>query len=254
MLKIIGQVIENTVDGVAGINLTLATPIIWDFKDTFKVFFDSLEDPELLKDQQNLLEMDTFLHWIQSIVPKDRPFTYVEVGSYAGESLFFIAQVLPKGSHMVLVDYGDHPVARKLLFLVIDWIKTNLGHTINLLSKDSTDRATVKLVLEIMKDHNGGSRADLCFIDANHMFSYAFADLQNFLPISDFVALHDISDKAKESSYANFGVDQAMVRHLWQVVGYCWPERTEYILDTKSAGKIKPRGFGLISNKWKPMT
>ena len=249
MIKIIGQAIENTQDGF--MDLQLKTPIIWNFKQVFKEFFDSLEDPDLLKDQQNLLEMDTFLHWIQAVVPMDRPATYVEVGSYAGESLFYISQVLPRGSHIILVDYGDHPIARKLILLVIDWIKTNLGHTIFLMQKDSTDITTVKLVLEIMKDHNGGFRADLCFIDANHMFSYAFTDLQNFLPISDFVALHDITEKEKESSYERFGVDQAMVRHIWKVVQYCWPERTNYILDSKTKGKIKPRGFGLIYNKRK---
>jgi len=203
--------------------------------------------------------MDTLLMWIKerTAAGNGSPATYLEIGSYAGESLFFISQVLPPESHIVLVDYTDHPIARKVLMEVIEWVKKTLGLKVDLLTKDSTDVQTPNLVKFLFED----KPIDLCFIDANHTFNFAFMDIQNYAPLANYTVLHDIS-KAKKDSSSRYGyVDQAMVSHIWQALKLFIPstqvqgagsetEATlhlwDEIIDKKSG--LKPRGFGIINS------
>ena len=242
--------------------------INWDFRETFRASFERVGGAaKYIKNQQNHLEMDTLLHWMRSNFKMDTynpemPFGYLEIGSYAGESLFYISQVLPRQSKIILVDYGDNAGARMVLEDVIAWSKQMFGHNIQLLTKNSNDISTRSLVLEMLGQER---HFDLCLIDANHTYDFARCDYENFGPISDWTLFHDVSENHREASMEKHGVVQATVYHLWKTMKLCFPRRVligsdelynpvyeevwDQIEDTVS-NNLKACGFGILNTNF----
>lgn len=210
-----------------------------------------------VKSSQNLWELQEFLTWtLKEIVKypdcfgKFKPIKYLEIGSYAGESLYYISQILPAVSKIVLVDLGDNHIARSILHVVVEYVRDKYEHNVQLVTGDSTDKTMVQTV----KDNY-----DLCFIDANHSFDYARADYENYGPMATRVAFHDISrDNIERSRVKHGGVYQAVVGHLWEGIKATVNQKPPQfggpqieldnwfeIVDNRNT-LDKPRGFGVI--------
>lgn len=242
-----------------GTFLMLKNEIDWNFKRF---------NPNLVKNSQNLKEFDWWMTWLKNSFDLTKPFHYLEIGSYAGESLFYISQVLPRNSVITLVDLGDNVVAREILVgKTIPWAKEKFGHQINLLTGYSND----KEVLHQIKAFAPNGRYDLVFIDANHDFKYAFEDFVNYRKAADWIAFHDISEYNIAKSTLKHGVEQANAAHVWKVLKSMVPEVETIVgvdqcsewlhtnwyefIDNNNApegipGTLKTRGIGVLQSQW----
>lgn len=211
-----------------------------------------------VKQSQNYTELKEWLEWInkewQLETWNDRSlkFKYLEIGSYAGESLYYVSQILPRGSTIVLVDLGDNGTARQILYSVIDYVVRTFGHYVPLVSGNSTSSDTVKKVKDIEEHFN------LCFIDGNHTFDVALQDYENYGPLAERVSFHDISQANIDRDVAKYPPrGQPLVSHLWKGIKASVKEKTVVyegesdltnwfeIID-RSNTLVKPRGFGVI--------
>ena len=214
----------------------LDNEIDWDFQSKF--------NPGLVKQTQNLWEFDQWISWIKETwsFPLDRPFNYLEIGSYAGESLFYLSQVFPRGSVITLVDLGDNEVARGVLKRVIPHIEATYGHKINLLSGFSDDK---QIIHQAKAYPQGQVNYDMVFIDANHDFKWAYKDFINYRYLADWVTFHDISDFNIIKTVIKYNVEIANAAHLWKSItsvlpNYTWAQFVDPNMD------LKPRGIGVI--------
>jgi hypothetical protein len=170
-------------------------------------------NPGKVKNSQNIKEFDWWITWIKNSFDPNKPFHYLEIGSYAGESLYYISQVLPRNSVIALIDLGDNTVAREILLTkTIPWVKEKFGHQVNLLSGYSNDPE----VIHQSKAFAPNGRYDMVFIDANHDFKYAFEDFKNYRSLANWVAFHDISEFNIAKSTLKHGVEQANAAHVWK--------------------------------------
>lgn len=218
-----------------------------------------------LKTSQNYSELNGFLNWIEELVKinDNKPLKYIEIGSYAGESLYYISQVLPANSLITIVDLGDNKVANKVLEeKIIPLISKK--HEILYLKGDARHPDAIKKA-------NDKGPYDLCFIDANHNFEFAFEDFKNYGALSTWIAFHDISMFNTAKTKFKYGVYQANANHIWQCIRLMWPSVSphdgsparfefidhsdslqEFMKDPEYYGKNanidKPRGFGITYN------
>jgi hypothetical protein len=192
-----------------------------------------------------------------------KPLKYIEIGSYAGESLYYISQVLPAGSLITVVDLGDNKVANKILEEQL-LILISEKHNILYLKGDARNPDAIRKAAEL-------GPYDLCFIDANHNFEFAFEDFKNYGKMSTWTAFHDISMFNTAKTKNKYGVYQANANHIWQCIRLMWPAVSpndgsparfefidhddnlqEFMKDpeyfSKSAQIDKPRGFGITYN------
>lgn len=228
-------------------------------------------NPNLVKNSQNLKEFDWWGTWIkEQICYNGKPISYLEIGSYAGESLYYLAQLFPRSSTITLVDLGDNPVARDILVSkTIPWVKEKFGHEVNLLTGDARDPE----IIHQTKAFAPNGRYDLLFIDANHNFEFAIEDFKNYRDKAKWIAFHDISRFNTEKTKAKYKVYQANVNHIWEVIKLAIPEFTKVpdIIDGKETkrkffnwlefidnnnnpvgvpGTIKTRGIGCLHSQW----
>jgi len=113
----------------------------------------------------------------------------IEVGSYAGGSLYVYAGALKHPSTIVVVDYpieGDP--ASGVLRTTIAILKAE-GHTVHYFPGDSQDADIIKSVRELMPV------ADFVHIDGDHTYEYVKADWKNYGTLvrkGGLAALHDV--------------------------------------------------------------
>lgn len=249
------------------LDVTLDNEIGWDF-EPFR--------NNKVKISQNVREFDWWINWIRKEfkipfeVPghpvKDlKPMKYLEIGSYAGESLFYLSQVFPRGSTITLIDLGDNKVARSILEPTIEFLSKEYGHKITLLSGLSDDK-------EILEKVSKEAPYDMVFIDANHDFEWAFKDYMNYRDKVRWVAFHDISEFNIYKTKVKYGRELANAAHLWKSitsvipssVRVCnegpgrvyedqvnWLEFIDYNNDIDvSKMNLKPRGIGVFRSLW----
>jgi hypothetical protein len=226
-------------------------------------------NPGIVKNSQNLKEFDWWCSWIKEEFDFTKPFHYLEIGSYAGESLFYLSQIFPKGSVITLVDLGDNQAAREILITkTIPWVREKFGHQIHLLSGDARDPEVINQI----KAFAPQGRYDLVFIDANHNFEYAIEDFKNYRDKADWIAFHDISKFNTEKTKLKYKVYQANANHIWEVIKLMIPQNEKVI--TEGPGKVfetwtnwlefvdnnnnpvgipgtlKTRGIGVVRSAW----
>lgn len=235
------------------------TTINFDFQEKFLTG----DAKKYIKYSQNPWEFEQWAKWIKEKFygeyssVQHRPFKYLEIGSYAGESLYYLSQILPKGSIITLVDLGDNPHARmKLMKEVGPHVFNTYGHKINLISGDSRDPEVVNSVLY----YNDGARYDLVFIDANHTFEFAIEDFKNYRDKANWIVFHDISWFNTEKTKMKYGVYQANANHLWEAIKSIVPmddhngclnwKEIVYEMDMTNKTELKARGFGILRSQW----
>jgi cephalosporin hydroxylase len=141
-----------------------------------------------LKCETNLLQDITeFNHFLQ-LIRKHNVRSYLEIGSKHGGSFWRITNSLPRGSRVVSVDLphgdGSFKVSEPNLRACVDALKSR-GYDAHLFLADSTDPATVEKVRQL-------GPFDLVFVDANHTGPYVRADWENYGPLTNMIAFHDI--------------------------------------------------------------
>jgi len=162
--------------------------------------------------------------------------SYLEIGSYAGESLLYVYKYLKEGSTVVLVDLPVNQKARDHLMKVIETLG-KAGITVHLISGDSQD----PFIIEKAREFAPSGFYDLTFIDGNHDFDYVVKDLHAYGPMSKRIAMHDIDPRAIKANKAKHGYEKPSAAHVWQVLKMSG-ETQEFI----KQGSSKPRGLGLL--------
>lgn len=202
-------------------------------------FFIRYLDARKLKQSQNRGEFDQLIDWLRTEL-SDKPVSYLEIGSYAGESLYYLAQVFPPKSKFVLYDLGDNSIARNILLDVIPDMIAKYGHEIYLVTGDTLHADAVKSINSV---HS--SKFDFCFIDANHSFDFALNDYKKFSPLANITFLHDVSRETVERTKIKHGVYKPEVGHFWESLKACVDEKNwKEIKDTTGIDKV--RGFGIV--------
>ena len=134
---------------------------------------------------QDRAELNAFINLLQ----QESVRSYLEIGAKFGGSLWPIANALPKGSRVVVVDlpHGDtsfkdtEPHLREC----VEQIKKR-GYDAHLIIGDSTDPQIIEQVYSL-------GPFDAVFIDANHTVPYVKKDFANYSKITKLIALHDIN-------------------------------------------------------------
>ena len=159
---------------------------------------------------------------------------------------------------------GDNHDARAILTKTIKFIEIEYEHKINLLNGYSDNPQ----ILSQVKAFAPHGRYDMCFIDANHDFKWAFKDYMNYRDKADWIAFHDISDFNIEKTTIKYGYEIANAAHVWKVIKSLIPEKSyaqegeenwyrhwvEFIdYDNNTDMNImdlKPRGIGVLRSQW----
>ncbi len=171
--------------------------------------------------------------WLADIIKREKVTSFLEVGARYGGSVWKIAQVLPAGSRIVVVDmpggYGGRTDGQVNLEACIDRLN-EMGFDATLILGDSTDPEVVKQVQAL-------GPFGACFIDANHVEYCVRSDWENYGEASGIVAFHDIGWK-RDAHYRGVRIDVPLV----------WAElkakhrHEEIIVDQKG----KDNGIGVL--------
>lgn len=234
--------------GVVVSFLELENDIEWDFRKLFP-------DAQKVKVSQNLWEFDQLINWLKrewNFEGMNKQFKYLEIGSYAGESLFYLSQIFPRNSYIALVDLGDNHLARANLMKVIEWAQDKYGHYIQLVTGDSRDPSMIETIGTV-------APFDLLFIDANHEFDFAVSDYRNYSSLAMRVFMHDVSRDTVERTKLKYGYYKPEVGHLWESIKATVNQHDraigeggeEIVLDNwieivDNKTELKSRGFGII--------
>jgi len=139
---------------------------------------------------QHMQEFDLFC----AILKKRDVQSYLEIGSKHGGSLWRAANSLKVGSRIVSVDlpHGDTSFkeTEPNLRACVDHLK-RLGYDAHLFLGDSTSPEIINKVRAL-------GPFEACFIDANHTIPYVTRDWENYGPMCQLVAFHDINFKRPE--------------------------------------------------------
>lgn len=141
--------------------------------------------------------------------------SYLEIGSYAGESFLYVEKYLAPNARVVLVDLGDNKEANDHLVKILESLQDK--YDIHLIHGDSTAPDTVSLVKDLCPE----SFFDLCLIDGNHDFHYVTSDLRTYGPLSSFIAMHDIDPRSILRNTEKHGYEKPCAAHVWQAVRIC---------------------------------
>jgi Methyltransferase domain len=202
-----------------------------------------------LKKSQNDYEFTKFLNWIHDsiVVHKNGdPCVYMEIGSYAGESLAGVASVLPEGSYLIVVDLADNPEAEASLQKVLIDVQEKYKHVVKAFFGDSNNPSIIfevkKYLNEIKEKDLRVGHPDLVFIDGNHTFKYAYNDYITWRNHFSFTAFHDIAKEAiVRSSMKHGGIEQACAAHIWLMLTEMIPQ---YSLGYTPQSTLDSRSFG----------
>lgn len=111
----------------------------------------------------------------------------LEVGSRYGQSLWKMAITCKRGAKVVSVDWpgaDGHPDAKRCLESSIKHLR-DIGYDAELIAGDSHDPSIIAKVMQM-----GGF--DFGFIDGDHEYAGAMADVDAYLPICRVLGFHDI--------------------------------------------------------------
>ncbi len=113
--------------------------------------------------------------------------SYLEIGSMYGGSLWLVTRIMPKGARIVTVDLPSHgkPHAAQSLQECIRHLRRD-NFDAHLIVGDSTSPDTVKKVRAL-------GPFDAGLIDGNHTLPYVTKDWENYGPMCNIVAFHDIN-------------------------------------------------------------
>jgi predicted O-methyltransferase YrrM len=202
-----------------------------------------------IKDSQSPHEFHAWTQKLEELMGfrEQGPHGYLEIGSYAGESLYYMSQFLNPKSTITLVDLGDNGLARRILTdIVIPHCRNTYNHTIALINGFSNAPATYEAVCKLTPVDRRGY--DLCFIDANHIFAHSLEDFQIYRHSANLIAFHDISDETTKKATLKHGVEQANVNHMWRAFKAILPETNEYNEEQiwEFIDPANPKGIGMI--------
>jgi len=165
--------------------------------------------------------------------------SYLEIGSYAGESLMYMVPALAPDARIVLVDLGDNPEARTELLAKLEALENDDTNTfdIHLVTGYSETRETLAKVSELCPPRG----YDLGFIDGNHDFAYVIKDLENYGPLCSFIAMHDIDPRSISRQITKHGFEKPCAAHAWKVLKLS--RTVDEFIDTEAE---KPMGIGVL--------
>lgn len=139
-----------------------------------------------MRKYEEALQVEAEINWLIDIFKREGVRSYLEIGSKWGGSLWRIANALPNGSQITVVDlpWGDRKTESSLISCCAEL--QDRGYKVHLITDDSTKRSVVHSVDRF-------ATYDACFIDANHTEPYVRADWANYGPMARIVAFHDIA-------------------------------------------------------------
>jgi len=162
---------------------------------------------------------------------------YLEIGSYAGESLLYVAEHMKKGSLVVLVDLGDNAEAREQLLRVCKEV-AQMGAEVHLLTGYAEDPEIVQKVNEL---RNGG-QWDLVLIDGCHDYDNVVKNFEDYGYKANHTAFHDIDPRTRQGNIAKHGYDKPCAAHVWPVLKLA--RHTEEFINPLND---KPKGLGVLT-------
>jgi len=189
------------------------------------------------KQSQNPKEITGLRNHMRTMMPKGTLSSYLEIGSYAGESFEYMVPALKKGATVVLVDLGDNKAARQNLLEILDKAEKENSLKIHLVTGDSTDPLVISKVKDLCPPHS----FDLCFIDGCHDFSYVVSDLANYSPLSSYVALHDIDPRCIQKQVEKHWFEKPCAAHVWSVL-----KLSRSVDEFIDADAKRPMGIGVL--------
>ena len=160
--------------------------------------------------------------------------SYLEIGSFSGGSIEFLASVFPKGSRIVSVDKPWKNTKASKLRLVLKKLN-QMGYDTHLFAGDSADPKIIDPI------HKLGP-FDAVFIDGDHRLQYVKSDWNNYGVLGRIVGFHDIARDLPDGSY---GLCQ--VASFWQDLKKNY-RHVEFISNKTRMGVTVPFGIGVLWN------
>lgn len=187
--------------------------------------------------QQDPEEILPMLKYVRTRLAHGYIRRYLEIGSYAGESLLYAAKFMKPGSEATLVDLGDNKAAQANLYKVM--IQLNeMGIQTYYLRGYAED---LDIVHEAHKLRRGG-RWDLCLIDGCHDFRNVVQNYADYGAEANLVAFHDIDPRCIAKNIEKHGYEKPSAAHVWQVLKLSGLRTAEFINEDSE----KPKGLGVV--------
>jgi predicted O-methyltransferase YrrM len=120
-----------------------------------------------------------------NLLKRENVGSYLEIGSWTGQSIKGVATILPKGSRIVSVDKPFKETKGVALRLMMSDLN-RAGYDTHLFLADSTDPTTIAKVKPL-------GPFDAVFIDGDHRFDYVKSDWEHYGPLGRIVGFHDIA-------------------------------------------------------------
>ena len=156
--------------------------------------------------------------------------SYLEIGSWSGESIRLAATILPKKSRIVSVDKPFKKTKETYLKQAMEDLHRS-GYDTHLFLGDSTNAEIVAKVRAL-------GPFDAVFIDGDHRLSYVKSDWLNYGNIGRLVAFHDIARDIPADDYGGphevasfwneFKIDHKHVEFISEATRLCLNGKAAY--------------------------
>lgn len=139
------------------------------------------------------------LEWLTNVIRGSGCRSLLEIGARTGGSLYLLAQSLPRGARVVAVDLPGGQWGATGSESVLSRTQTVLreeGYAVDTVLGDSHAPQTIAAVRKLVPEG-----FDAVFVDGDHSYDGAAADVANFMPMvrsGGLMALHDIWPRAAE--------------------------------------------------------
>jgi predicted O-methyltransferase YrrM len=179
-----------------------------------------------------LQDRDEFDQFCQLLKAEDVR-SYLEIGSWTGQSIKAVAEILPKGSRIVSVDMPFKETKGIALRKMMEDLK-RAGYDTHLFLGDSGD-------VNIARQVRALGPFDAVFIDGDHRFPYVKSDWENYGTLGRLVGFHDIARDMPKDQHG--GPHQA--HSFWNGFknGY---RHVEFISDKTRARSDTALGIGVV--------